>query len=225
MAEMTRKTTQQNKTELEEQRMKQQELDMEAMKEYNRIPDQQEEMRAQELQARMDKQKALMEKMKENVMKQQQAKGDEDALRAERQKAEADARAVEMDRNKQEKLKAMRGDTQAFLFKQMAEKDERKRQALELKRLQATILEVDTNEYNEMESKKAVNRRLKNVEHRLELEQQIYAKQQVKQAAMSESEIKMNAQLLELVDKTLKERDNLLAAQAQAKGEADDVEV
>merc|ERR1712188_291153 len=116
----------------EEARMRQQELDMEAMKEYNRILDQQEEMRAQELQARMDKQKALMEKMKENVIKQQQAKGDEDALRAERQKREADARALEMDRNKKEKLQSMRGETQAFLFKQMAEKDEKKQQALEL---------------------------------------------------------------------------------------------
>merc|ERR1719478_1986252 len=182
------------------------------MKEYNRILDQQEQSRAQELEARMEKQKMLMEKMKENVIKQQQAKGDEDALRAERQKAEADARAIEMDRNKKEKLKSMRGETQAFLFKQMAEKDEKKQQALELKRLQATILEVDTKEYMDMESRKATNRRLKNIEHRLELEQQIFAKQQVRQAAMSESEIKMNAQLLELVDKTLKERDDLVAS-------------
>merc|ERR1712134_29569 len=84
----------------EEARMRQQELDMEAMKEYNRILDQQEEMRAQELQARMDKQKALMEKMKENVQKEQ-----------------ADARAIEMERNKEAKLKEMRHDTQKFLFK------------------------------------------------------------------------------------------------------------
>merc|ERR1719171_1374917 len=70
---------------LEENKMKE-ELDAEAMKEYNRILDQQEEMRAQELQARMDKQKALMEKMKENVQKQQKAKGDEDARRAAKQR-------------------------------------------------------------------------------------------------------------------------------------------
>merc|ERR1712093_947286 len=193
----------------------QMEVDAAALKEYNRVLDQQEEARAMELQERMDKQKRLMERMKENVIKQQQAKGDEDALRAERQKAEADARAVEMDRNKKEKLKSMRGETQAFLFKQMAEKDEKKQQALELKRLQATILEADTKEYMDMESKKAMNRRLKNVEHRLELEQQIHAKQLIRQAAMSESEIKMNAQLLELVDKTLKERDELIASRAQ----------
>merc|ERR1719408_1122834 len=102
------------------------------MKEYNRILDKQDEARAAELQERMDKQKSLMERMKENVVKQQQAKGDEDAIRAQRQKEEADARAVEMERNKKAKLQSMRQETQAFLFKQMAEKDGKKRQALEL---------------------------------------------------------------------------------------------
>merc|ERR1711937_941576 len=157
----------------EEARMRQQELDMEAMKEYNRILDQQEEMRAQELQARMDKQKALMEKMKENVQKQQKKKGDEDARRAAKQKEEADQRAIEMERNKEAKLKEMRHDTQAFLFEQMAEKDEKKGQALELKRLQASILEADTQEYMQMEKQKSHDRRMRNVEHRVRLEEQI----------------------------------------------------
>merc|ERR1711904_264735 len=122
-----------------------------------------------ELQARMDKQKTLMEKMKENVQKQ----GDEDARRAAKQKEEADARAIEMERNKEEKLKQMRHETQSFLFKQMAEKDEKKEQALELKRLQASILEADTQEYMHMEKQKSQDRRTRNIEHRVELEQQI----------------------------------------------------
>merc|ERR1719387_1629770 len=194
----------------EEARMKQQEADMEAMKEYNRILDQQEEMRAQELQARMDKQKALMEKMKENVQKQQKKKGDEDARRAAKQKEEADQRAIEMERNKEAKLKEMRYDTQAFLFKQMAEKDEKKEQALELKRLQASILEADTQEYMQMEKQKSQDRRIRNIDHRVELEDQIAVRAQepMRKYAMSGAEIKMNRQLLELVDKTLQERDD-----------------
>merc|ERR1712028_58094 len=99
-----------------------------------------------------------MEKMKENVQKQQQKKGDEDARRAASQKEEADARAIEMERNKEAKLKEMRHDTQSFLFKQMAEKDGKKEQAIELKRLQASILEVDTHEYMDMEKRKASDR-------------------------------------------------------------------
>merc|ERR1712124_49732 len=99
-----------------------------------------------------------MEKMKENVQKQQQKKGDEDSKRAAKQKEEADARAIEMERNKEAKLKEMRHDTQKFLFKQMAEKDEKKGAALELKRLQASILEADTQEYMQMEKQKSQDR-------------------------------------------------------------------
>merc|ERR1711977_201551 len=140
---------------------KQQALDMEAMKEYNRILDQQEE---------------------------------------------ADARAIEMERNKEAKLKEMRHDTQKFLFKQMAEKDEKKGQALELKRLQASILEADTQEYMQMEKQKSQDRRSRNIEHRIELEDQIAdrAAEVTRKYAMSGAEVKMNRQLLDLVDKTLK---------------------
>merc|ERR1711904_428148 len=143
-------------------------------------------------------QKVLMERMKENVVKQQEAKGNEDADRANRQKDEMDARALEMERNKHEKLKSMRAETQGFLFKQMAEKDAKKQQGLELKQLQASILEADTAEYNEMEAKKLVDKRARNVEHRLLLEQQIVVKNARRAFAMIESEIKMNRQLLEL---------------------------
>merc|ERR1712149_54613 len=106
-------------------------------------------------------------------MGQQAKKGDEDARRAMKQKEEADARAIEMERNKEAKLKEMRHDTQKFLFKQMAEKDEKKGQALELKRLQAAILEADTQEYMQMEKQKFHDRKVRNVEHRVELEHQI----------------------------------------------------
>merc|ERR1711904_439238 len=156
--------------------------------------------------------KALMEKMKENVQKQQQKKGDEDARRAARQKEEADKRAIEMERNKEAKLKEMRHETQSFLFKQMFEKDEKKEQALELKRLQASILEADTQEYMHMEKQKSQDRRSRNVEHRIELEHQIgqRAQEPQKKYAMSGAEVKMNRQLLELVDKTLQERDSFM---------------
>merc|ERR1711924_16123 len=164
-------------------------------------------MRAQELQARMDKQKALMEKMKENVQKQQKEEGDQ--------------RAIEMERNKEAKLREMRHETQAFLFKQMAEKDEKKEQALELKRLQASILEADTQEYMQMEKQKASDRRVRNIEHRILLEDQIAerAKEVSNKYAMSGAEINMTRQLLDLVDKTLQERDAYLTSHPGDEGE------
>merc|ERR1711904_633260 len=96
----------------EEQKAKQQQMEIEGMREYNRILDQQEQARAEALESRINRQKELMEKMKENVVKQQQAKGDEDARRAQKE-----------------------------------EKEARKAQAVQLKGLQARILEEDTKEY------------------------------------------------------------------------------
>merc|ERR1719456_1696571 len=155
----------------------------------------------------MDKQKILMERMKENVVKQQQAKGDEDNRRAAKQKEEADARAIEMERNKEAKLRQMRLETQDFLFAQMEEKEGRKEQAYELKRLQAHILDADTKEYGEMEKARAQERKRQNIEHKIELDAQMAYKRAQKSFTMSDNEVNMNRQLLEVVNKTLDERD------------------
>jgi len=198
----------------DEQKAKQQEMEIEGMREYNRILDEQEAQRAAALESRISRQKELMEKMKENVIKQQAAKGDEDARRALRQKEEADARAVEMERNKEQKLRQMRLETQDFLFAQMEEKEARKHQAMQLKSLQARILDEDTKEYMDMEKHRAVERRRQNLEHRLELDEQIKRKNQDNKEfkyCMSGNEVSMNKQLLEVVEKTLVERDDEIA--------------
>jgi len=195
----------------EEQKAKQQEMEIEGMREYNRILDQQEQARAEALESRINRQKELMEKMKENVVAQQQAKGDEDARRAQKQKEERDARDVEMERNKAQKLRQMRLETQDFLFAQMEEKEARKAQAVQLKGLQARILEEDTKEYMDMEKQRSLERHRLNLEHRLELDEQMRRKKQMTQEfkyCMSENEVSMNKQLLEVVEKTLKERDD-----------------
>merc|ERR1719218_421726 len=105
--------------------------------------------------------------MKENVVKQQQAKGDEDARRAQKQKEERDARDVEMERNKAQKLRQIRLETQDFLFAQMEEKEALKAQAVQLKGLQARILQEDTKEYMDMEKSRSFERHRLNLEHRL----------------------------------------------------------
>merc|ERR1719506_1345837 len=104
-------------------RIAQQEKDAEAMKEYNRILDEQEEQRAEELANRMERQKALMEKLQANVQQQAQESGDNDAKRAKLQQDEMDRHYAEAERVKQARLKQLRLETQAYLFKQMAEKD------------------------------------------------------------------------------------------------------
>lgn len=181
------------------------------MREYNRILDMQEAQRATEIEGRLTRQKELMEKMKQNIVAQQEAKGNEDANRAARQREEADTRAVEMERNKAEKLHQMRLETQDFLFAQMEEKEARKMHAVELKRLQAKILEEDTKEYVKFEHEKTLNKKRQLLEHRLELDEQSRLKNRdttLEKFCMSDAEVNMNRQLLEVVDKTLKERDD-----------------
>lgn len=195
---------------------KQAALEIEGMREYNRILDQQEATRAAELESRIARQKTLMDKMKETVQREQGSKNEEDARRALKQKEEADARAIEMERNKEAKLRQMRLETQDFLFAQMDEKEGRKEQAYELKRLQAHILDADTKEYTEMEKARALERRRQNVEHRIELDEQIARKRAELKFTMSDAEVNMNKQLLEVVEKTLNERDQYTVADGTA---------
>merc|ERR550514_1735400 len=94
----------------------QQEKDAAAMKEYNRILDEQEEQRAEELANRMERQKNLMEKLQANVAQQAKESGDNDALRAKMQADEQEKHYNEAERIKQSRLKQLRLETQAYLF-------------------------------------------------------------------------------------------------------------
>jgi len=188
-------------------RKEQQAKDAAAMAEYNRILDEQEEQRAEELANRMERQKALMEKLQGNVAAQAQAAGDNDAQRAKAQADEQDSHFAQAESIKQGRLKQLRLETQAYLFKQMADKDGRKNEEKDLQNIQAQILERDTEEYNEIEREKIVNKKIRNMEHRQELEGQIGHRSRQSVPEMSESEVKMNRQLLNLVNRTLAVRD------------------
>merc|ERR1719262_1350789 len=143
------------------------------MREYNRILDEQEEQRAEEVASRMERQKQLMEKLQANVAQQAKDSGDNDAKRAAAQQEEVDRHYAEAERVKQSRLKQLRLETQAYLFKQMAEKDNKKNEEKELQNIQAQILERDTEEYNEIEREKLVTKKIRNFEHRKEIEGQI----------------------------------------------------
>jgi hypothetical protein len=191
----------------EQAHREQQEREANAMKEYNRILDEQEEQRAEELASRMERQKSLMEKLQANVAQQAKDSGDNDAKRAAAQQEEVDRHYAEAERVKQQRLKQLRLETQAYLFKQMAEKDNKKNEEKELQNIQSQILERDTEEYNEIEREKLINKRVRNFEHRKEIEGQIQSRSLQSVPEMSEAEIKMNRNLLNLVNRTLAVRD------------------
>jgi len=190
----------------------QQEREANAMKEYNRILDEQEEQRAEELASRMERQKQLMEKLQANVAQQAKDSGDNDAKRAAAQQEEVDRHYAEAERVKQGRLKQLRLETQAYLFKQMAEKDNKKNEEKELQNIQAMILERDTEEYNEIEREKIINKRVQLFDHRKEVEGQIQSRSMQRVPEMSEAEIKINRNLLNVVNRTLAVRDERNAA-------------
>merc|ERR1719271_504115 len=198
----------------------QQEKEADAMKEYNRILDEQEEQRAEELANRMERQKSLMEKLQANVQQQAKESGDNDAKRARMQQDEMDRHYAEAERVKQQRLKQLRLETQAYLFKQMQEKDSRKNDDKDLQNIQSQILERDTEEYNEIEREKLVAKKIRNFEHRKELEEHMKVNSKKSVPEMSEAEVKMNRQLLHLVHRTLAVRDERDAEAMQEAGEA-----
>merc|ERR1711920_1223235 len=178
-----------------------------AMKEYNRVLDEQEEQRAKELADRLERQNELMQKLQENVAAVQKGAGDNDAQRANAQQEEMDRHFFEAESLKQARLKQLRLENQAYLLKQMEEKDGRCEEEKELQNIQAMILRRDTQEYNEIEKQKIVDRRIRNLEHRKDIEKQMEYKMRQSQPEMSEAEIQMNKPLLHLVNRTLDERD------------------
>jgi hypothetical protein len=184
----------------EEKRRKQVQDEIENMKEYNKMLDAQDDRKKVEAAQRREKQVELAEKMKVIVAQQNASKGDLDQQLATRQKEEADARAVACIQYKEDRLREMRMQNQAFLFQQMAEKEERKQNEKDLKKLQADILEAETKSFLEIEKQRSKARRQKNVAHRMDLEDQIQVKAPTSRDAMSTHEYLMNQQILELAD-------------------------
>lgn len=183
------------------------EKEAETMKEYNRLLDEQEEQRAHELAARMERQSELMKKLQENVDTVKKGAGDNDAQRAALQAEEQDRHYFEAESVKQNRLQQMRFENQAYLLKQMEEKDSRKNEEKYLQQIQAAILERDAEEYNAVEKQKVIDRKLRNLEHRKDIERQMEYKSRQSVPEMSEAEIQLNRPLLELVERTLQTRD------------------
>jgi len=190
-----------------EEKKRAMEEEAERMKEYNRILDEQEEQRAEELAQRMERQANLMKKLQENVDNAKKGAGDNDAQRAAAQQEEQDRHFFEAENVKQNRLAQMRLENQAYLLKQMEEKDGRKGEEKYLQHIQAQILEKDTEEYNMIEKQKVIDRKVRNVEHRKDIERQMEYKQRQSAPEMSSSEIQMNRPLLQLVEHTLQTRD------------------
>merc|ERR1719265_372721 len=157
-----------------EKKLKAAREEIEEIKKYNEVLDAQDELRQKEVQKRREKQVELAEKMKEIVAQQKVSSGNEDQILANKQKEEADGRAIAALKHKEDRLREMRMENQAFLFQQMKEKEDRKKEEKDLKAMQAQILEAEQKTFLDIEKQRSANRHEKNVAHRTALVAQIH---------------------------------------------------
>merc|ERR1719499_271340 len=174
----------------EDQAAKQREAD--ALKEYARVLEKQEADRVADMNARLERQNALMAKLQANVDGIKQGAGDNDAARAKAQQEEMDRHFFEAEAVKQNRLKQLRLENQAYLLKQMEEQGKKKASDKELSDIQAQILIQDTDDYNQAERDKVINRRKHLIEHSKDIKKQMAWKQAQSVPVMSEVEIKLN---------------------------------
>mmetsp|Transcript_118474 Transcript_118474/g.342560 ORF Transcript_118474/g.342560 Transcript_118474/m.342560 type:complete len:508 (-) Transcript_118474:71-1594(-) len=175
----------------------------EAMKEFARTMEEQEAQREREMNDRIERQNQLMAKLQANVDSMKKDAGDNDAARAAAQQDEMDRHFFEAENVKQNRLKQLKLENQAYLLRQMEEKDMRGQDEKELQGIQAEIMRQDANEYNETEKQKSINRRMQLVEHAKDIKKQMAYKMAQSTPAMSETEIALNKPLLQLVHRTL----------------------
>merc|ERR1719230_778565 len=114
-----------------------------------------------------------------------------------------DRHFFEAESMKQQRLKQLKLENQAYLLKQAEEKKSRQQEDRQLQDIQAQILKHDTAEFHEIERVKQLEKKNLFLEHRKELEDQIKYRQNLSFPTMSAEEMKMNAPLLNLVQRSL----------------------
>jgi hypothetical protein len=176
------------------------------LQEYHRLLEKQDRERQDDLRKRVERQKSLIKKMEEKVMQTIQEKSYDDNVRAEKQQAEIDARAIEITRYKAQRLAEAREDLVSNLKKQMDEKINRLREEEEMRRLHATVLKSDLDEYQHSEEERARRRKAEMRAYRQELDHQVESRQKSKHSLgdeMNAAEMQINRELIQLVESVL----------------------
>jgi hypothetical protein len=178
------------------------------LREYHELLEKQEAERQQELTRRVERQKMLIKRMEEGVLKTIQAKSNDDNIRALKQQAEMDARAIEVERFKQDRIAQLKEEMKDALQKQIAHKDARRKEEEELQNIHSRILRLDTELFNKSETDKQLSRQERLRKYKEELRQQIeqvHRSRKSRLDALSNQELLMNRELMELVEATLQE--------------------
>lgn len=179
------------------------EKEVEQLKEYNRTCDKLEKQREAEMKARMDKQVKIMGTMQAKTDVAKKSGSVDDASRAEAQQEEMDKHFHQAEVVKQNRLRQLRLENQAYLLKQMEQKEARKAGDKEMSDIQAQIMLRDSEEYLEREKHKFAKQRTAKEACSKDIKKQIAFKLSQPQAEMTEAELQLNRPLLNLVKRTL----------------------
>jgi hypothetical protein len=177
--------------------------ELKQLQEFHDLLEKQEAERQGELSRRVERQKLLVKRMEEGVLKTIQAKSNDDNIRALKQQAEMDARAIEVQRFKQTKQAQLRQEMLDTLKRQIKEKEARKREETELKEIHSHILRSDSQHYSETEAAamRARKQKLREYQHELRLQIKEASNRSINERdELTKTEISMNKELLQLVD-------------------------
>lgn len=165
--------------------------------------DDQDEAKRKEAEKKEEEQKQNLLKMKAVMEAQIADNGAADQKLAEIQKREADGRANAIMQHREDRLKEMRQQNQAFLFQQMEEKRIRKEEEAVLTQLNADLAGAENRAFLDMEKQRSTSRRERNVAHRKLLEKQIAENQALEERkdALSTHELALNKQVLKSANK------------------------
>lgn len=170
--------------------------EMDKTRAFNRSLDEKDEAKRKEAEAKAEEQKQNLLKMKAVLEKMEADTGEADQKLAFMQKAEADGRAQAIMQHREDRLREMRQENQAFLFQQMEEKRMQKQEDSDVSQFHAMLQGAENRAFLDMEKQRSVDRRERNVAHRLELQKQIEDKQKVHRDHMSEQELALNRMVL-----------------------------
>lgn len=203
-----------DKAAKEEELRRQHEEEVRIVHEYNEAMEKAQAQREAEAVERAAKQKALLEKTQWKVAEAHSRRADEDNIRAVKQAAEKEERAAELDRLKKERLAALQKTTNAVLERQVREKEEAKKREASVKEIFTQIMNDDSQEFVKEQNEKVMYRRMQFQDYKRALEAQARAKRDEvagmvgSRFSMTDQEVQINHKLLEVVDRTLAERDS-----------------
>jgi hypothetical protein len=200
-----------NRQRKQESKKAQEAQDLQQLHEYNELIERQERERQAELSQRVERQKLLIKRMEENVMKKIHEKSNDDNVRALKQQAERDARSIEIEAYKQKRLGELQSEMKETLRKQVEENEARKKEEVDLRELHAEILKLDSQEYLKSEDERRKLRKRLVSAYRQQLDAQMNSVNRRRTAdrdEMSKGEIAMNKDLISVVEKALSDQRN-----------------